>query len=134
MGEIFKISKDDERAKFLFDMAEERLNIIIPVLPKETPYKLIEEYYEIIVQLITAIMYSNGYKTLSHVSLIEYLAKNYLEFSQGEIKMMDNLRKLRHGTVYYGRKAKEEFLINNEKSVKDIIEKLSSIIKNKLKF
>ncbi|MFH1591840.1 MAG: hypothetical protein ABIB47_00530 [Candidatus Woesearchaeota archaeon] len=129
MDEIFKISKDKERTKSLQEMAKERIEKIIPVLPKELPYKIIEEYYEVIVQLITAIMYANGFKTLSHVSLIDYLAKNYKGFESNEIRIVDTLRRVRHGTVYYGKKAEKEFLINNESAIKEIIEKLFLIIK-----
>ena len=73
MEEIFKISKDVRRAKDLLEMSKERMEEILPVLPKEKSYKIIEEYYEIIVQSITAIMYSDDYKTLIHTALIEYL-------------------------------------------------------------
>lgn len=77
MEDVFKISKDKTRAQDLYSMAKERLKDIIPVIPKDKSYKIIEEYYEIFVQLITSLMYSDGYKTLSHVSLIEYLSGNY---------------------------------------------------------
>ena len=69
--EIFKISKDKERAKDLFEMAKERLELL-KLIPKDKSYKIIEEYYEIIKELLTAIMYLDGYKTLSHIKLIEY--------------------------------------------------------------
>ena len=129
--EIFKITKDSERAKDLFEMAEERLNEIISIIPKDKYYKIIEEYYEAIVQLITAIMYIDGYKTLNHLSLIEYLSNNYKEFDHNEIKIIDTLRKFRHGTIYYGKKVGPEFLINNEEKVKKILSKLKGLIKKK---
>ena len=68
--EIIRITKDILRANELYIMAQERMKDIIPILPKDKSYKIIEEYYEVIVQLSTAIMYSKGYKTLSPVSLI----------------------------------------------------------------
>lgn len=71
--EIFKISKNIVRAKALKELAQERFDDI----KKETkPYKIIEQYYEVIKELITAIMYLNGFKTLSHKALIFYLEKN----------------------------------------------------------
>jgi hypothetical protein len=132
MEEVFKISKDVRRANDLLEMAKERLNEILPALPKDKEYKIIEEYYEIIVQLITRVMHSDGYKTLSHVSLIEYLKKNYEEFEYAEIEIIDALRKFRHGAVYYGKKVKSEFLVNNEDRVKNIIQKLFSIVEKKI--
>lgn len=132
MANIFKISKDKIRAESLLAMSEEREKRILPVLPRDLPYKLLEEYYEIMVQLITALMYNNGYKTLSHVYLIEYLKKNYNELNDQKIKTIDTLRKLRHGTMYYGKKVGEEFLINYEDDVKNIIETIKSILKEEL--
>jgi|SRR3989344_1579844 len=130
--EIFKISKDITRAKWLAEMAEERMNDIIPILPKNKTYKIIEEYYEVLVQLTTSLTYADGYKTLSHTGLIEYLSKNYKNISYGEIRLIDNLRKFRHGTVYYGEKIKADFLINHEKNIKELINKLQIIINLKI--
>jgi len=130
--EIFRITKDIERARDLFEMAQERLSEIISILPKEKYYKIIEEYYEVLVQLMTSLMYLDGYKTLSHIALIEYVSKNYKEFSYNEIKLVDTLRKFRHGAVYYGKKVGPEFLINYEDEIKDVIKKLSKVVKGKL--
>lgn len=134
MEDIFKISRDIIRAKYLFDMANERRAKIIPALPRDIAYKLVEEYYEVIVQLITGIMYFDGYKTLSHISLVEYLSGNYKEVESREIGIIDMMRKLRHGIIYYGERAKKEFLINNEEDINRIINKLFKILGGKLKF
>ena len=132
MEEVFKINKDLRRSKDLLEMAIERITKIIPILPKETPYKILEEFYEVIVQLITAIMYIDGYKTLSHISLIEYLRKNYNNFKAHEINVIDTLRKFRHGTVYYGKKEGSEFLVNNKELIETVIDKLITVIKRKI--
>lgn len=124
---IFKITKDPERAKDLLIMAKERLNLI-KIIPKEVTYKIIEEYYEIIVELITAIMYSEGYKTLDHKSLIEFISK---DLEESETQLIDILRKNRHGIVYYGKKINKEFLINNEGEIKKLINKLILILNKK---
>lgn len=131
--EIFKINKDKERAKDLFIMANERLKEILPALPRDKPYKIMEEYYEIILELLTALMYVDGFKTLSHISAIEYCARNYNCLTENESKMIDILRKFRHGIVYYGRKISGDYLINNENSIKTIINKLSKLVKEKIK-
>mgnify|MGYP001587263314 CR=1 FL=1 len=130
--EIFKVSKDAARANDLFEMALERINIVIKSIPKSVPYKLLEEYYEVAVQLITSLMYAEGYKTLSHISLIEYLKKNN-EFSDYELEMLDKMRKFRHGTVYYGRKESGNFFINHENEIKKLISKLVNLIRSKIK-
>ena len=130
---VFRINKDKERAKDLFIMANERLNDIIKVLPRNKPYKIMEEYYEIILELLTAIMYADGFKTLSHISSIEYCIKNYKCLTENESKIIDTLRKFRHGIVYYGRKVSGDYLINNEEFIKNIINKLSKLVNSKVK-
>lgn len=129
--DIFKISKDKNRAKDLFEMALERKNKIISSLPKELPYKILEEYYEIAVQLITSLMYSEGYKTLSHISLIKFLSK-YKKFGVEEISILDKVRKFRHGTVYYGRKESGNFFINHEEDIENITNKLFNLVKKEV--
>jgi len=130
--EIFKITKDVDRAKDLLEMAEERLELI-EIIPKERAYKIIEEYYEIIKELLTAVMYLDGYKTLSHLKLIEYFSSNYKLLNETQIKLIDTLRKFRIGIVYYGRKISKDFLINNEEEIAKIILILKNFVKKKLK-
>jgi len=130
--EIFKITKDVDRAKDLLEMAEERLELI-EIIPKEKAYKIIEEYYEVIKELLTAVMYLDGYKTLSHLKLIEYFSSNYKLLNETQIKLIDTLRKFRIGIVYYGRKISKDFLINNEEEIAKIILILKNLVKKKLK-
>jgi len=130
--EVFSISKDVERAGDLFIMAKERLEII-KILPKDKPYKSIEEYYEIVKELLTAIMYCDGFKTLSHKKLINYFEEKYDELDELEIKFIDDLRKFRNDIVYYGKKISRNFLINNEEHIKKIIKILILVVEKRLK-
>jgi len=132
-NEIFKITPDKIRAEDLFIIANERLNDIIKVLPKDKSYKILEEYYEAILELITALMYVDGYKTLSHVKAIEYLSKNYSVLSDFQLGLIDNLRKIRHGIVYYGRKVSQDFLINNQEEILIIANIINKLLKFKLR-
>ena len=128
--EIFRISRDKERARALHDMAKDRLKLL-SLIPKDRAYRIIEEYYEIIKELLTAVMYADGYKTLSHIKLIEYFSSHYGELDEREIKLIDTLRKFRIGIVYYGKKISQDFLINNEYDIKKIIRILLEIAGNK---
>ena len=130
--EIFKISKDADRARDLFIMAKERLEML-RLVPKDKAYKIVEEYYEIVKELMTAIMYLDGYKTLSHVKVIEYFSLNYRELDESEIKLADTLRKNRIGIVYYGKKISRDFLVNHEKSIETMIKTLLRLVESKLK-
>lgn len=130
--EIFRISRDVDRARALFEMAKERLELL-KLIPKDKAYKIIEEYYEIIKELLTAVMYLDGYKTLSHIKLLEYFSSHYKQLDTRELKLVDTLRKFRIGIAYYGRKISQDFLINNEEEIIKIIRTLLSVVEKKLK-
>lgn len=128
--EIFKIKRDVIRANSLLEMAKERFN---DIKKESKAYKIIEEYYEIIKELITSLMYLEGLKTLSHKMLIVYLEKNYNNFDKSEIFLIDELRKIRNNILYYGQKINENYLINNKEKIKEIINKLFILNKEKVK-
>ncbi len=128
--EIFRISKSIARAKALREMAEERLG---DIKKEEKTYKKVEQYYEVIKELITALMYLDGFKTLSHKALVLYLKRNYSRsFSEGEFILLDEIRRLRNDILYYGKKIDNIFLVNKESQLKAIISQLMMIVDRKL--
>src|SRR3989344_791519 len=131
--DVSKVNKDKEKAKSLLDLInlrEEKLNL----LDKEDSSTLIvEAYYEIVKELITAIMSIDCYKTTSHEILIGYLAKFHKGFSTFEINIMDQLRKTRNDIAYRGVMVNKEYLERNEQIILKIIEKLKQIVINKLR-
>ena len=131
MDEIFRIKKDSDRAEDLFTMAKERIELI-KIYPQDKTYKIIEEYYETIKEIMTGIMYIDGFKTLSHVKLIEYFKENYKILDEQEINLIDSLRKFRHGIVYYGKKISFDFLENHEKNIDLVVKKLIKFSEKKL--
>ncbi len=113
-------------------MAKERLELL-KLLPKDKAYKIVEEYYEIIKELFTAVMYLDGYKTLSHVKLLEYFSSHYQQLSRKDLKLTDTLRRFRIGIVYYGRRISQDFLVNNEEEIIEVIEVLLKLVEKKIK-
>lgn len=127
MEEIFKITKDKNQAASLKELAADRLKDIKDL---KKPYQIIEEYYEIVKELVTAILCIDGYKTLSHKALFTYLESHYKkQFSESDFRMMDKLRKIRNEIMYQGKKIDKAFLINNEERVKEVIDKLFGLLK-----
>jgi uncharacterized protein (UPF0332 family) len=124
--DIFRVSKNPTRAKSLMNLALDRLEDI----KKETKiYKIIEQYYEIIKELITALMYIEGLKTLSHKALITFLERHYSkEFTKDEFILIDETRVLRNDIMYYGKNVDRIFLVSKEVQLKGIIKKLTSIV------
>ena len=90
-------------------------------------------YYEICKELITALLFLDGYKTLSHKDLVEYIQLSYGEhFTENEINVLDNLRKRRNNIVYYGILVDSSYINRNKEIFESIISKLKKITEKKI--
>ena len=125
MSEVFKITRNEKREKALKEMAIDRFSKMSSL---KEPYRIIEEYYEIIKELLTSFMYSRGFKTLSHKALLEFSTENIKILSNQEISLIDELRIKRNNIVYYGEKVNIEFLKSREKTIRELINKLISLV------
>ena len=129
--DLIKITPNKERARNILSMIaliEERIKLQNVV---KMAALIISDYYEIIKELITAILLVDGYKTLSHKDLIDYVKEKYKEFSQHEISVLDNLRILRNRIAYEGFHIEKSHLSRNEYLFKSIIIKLRKILEEK---
>lgn len=122
---IFRISKDSRRAEALKELAKKRYSTLSEL---KEPFRIIEEYYEIIKELLTAFIYNSGFKTLSHKSLVEFANNKIKTLSSVEISLIDELRITRNNIVYYGETVTKKFLGKREPSIKQIISKLFKIV------
>ncbi|MEM3113469.1 MAG: hypothetical protein QXI33_03560 [Candidatus Pacearchaeota archaeon] len=130
--DLIKITPDSEKVKSILRMAallEERIK---NQDPKKMFSLIISDYYEIIKELLTAVLLVDGWKTLSHKDLIDYLGQNYGDFNKHEISKLDSLRSIRNKIAYEGFFASFEYLQTNEVFFKDIITKLKKIINIKI--
>lgn len=131
--DLIKITPDKERAKSIVNMVslvEERIKLQDR---HRMTALIIADYYEIIKELATAVLLIDGYKTLSHKDLIDYLGENCSEFNSQEISAMDNLRILRNRIAYEGFFVEFHYLNRNENLFKQAINKLKNLIDKKLK-
>ncbi len=132
--ELIKIEKDPERAKSLLGLTTLRINKLSNFDTKKESSLLAESYYEICKELITALLFLEGYKTLSHKDLVEYIKVNYKEkFSENEINAIDILRKRRNSIVYYGIFVDSSYIKRNKPVFENVISKLKRVIESKLK-
>lgn len=129
---IIKIKPDKEKARSILKMT----SLIEERITKQDASKMaaliLSDYYEIIKELITAILLVDGYKTLSHKDLVEYIKINYKEFTMQEISFLDNLRILRNRIAYEGFFVEPSYLERNEKLAKGLIAKLRNILESRL--
>jgi len=131
-NKIKKISIDKERSKAISNSVLIREKFMKDKDEKEFASIFLENNYEVIKELITALMYLDGYKTLSHEYLISFLSKFYKNFSEYEINLIDKLRITRNKIAYEGFLVEPDYYINKKKDIIDIIEKLKNTINNKL--
>ena len=129
--DLIRTTKDREKIKSILkmtDLIEKRIN-------KEDKWKflplILSDYYEIIKELMTALLLCDGFKTLSHKNLIEYLEKKYKEFNKSEIIAIDKLRMIRNRIVYEGFEISKNYLTDYEFIFQSVIKKLKFLIKNK---
>ena len=130
--EVSKGFKDKEKAKSLLKLVELREKSLKNLDKNEFSTLIVEGYYEIIKELITAIMSTDGYKTLSHELLIGYVDKFYKEFSKFEISIMDQLRRTRNDIAYRGLIVNSEYIDRNKKVILEAIKKLKQVLNLKL--
>ena len=132
---LLKVFPDKEKAKSLFNMALEREKII-PNLDKDILATIsAENYYEIIKELATAILLSNGIKAVgenAHKEIISSLQK-YAKCNDEEISILQDLRTKRNKSMYEGKQINYSYLNNNKDFLIKIIKKLKEVIKNNLK-
>ncbi|MBU3906995.1 MAG: hypothetical protein KKA64_01960 [Nanoarchaeota archaeon] len=131
--ELIKITSDIEKVKSILDTAE-LIESRIKIQDRNTFISLItSDYYEIIKELLTALLLIDGYKTLSHKDLVDYLEMYYKDFEKKEIRTIDSLRIYRNRVAYEGFKISQDYLANNELDFKQIIKRLKSLINKRLK-
>ena len=133
MENLIKIKPDKERARSLIKLASLRYGKIKTFDEEKESSLIVEGYYEVAKELITAILFIDGYKTLSHKDLIEYLSLNFKnDFSILDMELLDQLRKLRNNIVYYGVFIESSYVKRNKERINNVISKLFKICEKRL--
>ncbi len=133
--EVRSVRPDKEKAKSIRKMINVRLGALEIELKNKEEFSslIVEDYYEIIKEAITATMSADGFKTLSHEVLIAYLKEFFPQFSDSEIALADRLRQLRNKIAYNGFFITTNFLERNKKEIRGLVEKLQNILDDRLK-
>lgn len=130
--ELIKITPDKERVKSILEMVRLREGRINSTKDEKFSTLLIEDYYENIKELSVALLNLEGYKTLSHKALFDYLKDKYEVFTLSETELMHGLRKTRNKVVYEGFFIKPFYLKRNEATINEIVKKLKNLINEKI--
>ena len=108
-GIVRKQRKDISRAKFLFHEAEIAKMALYEIIDKVgvsdiNANLIIKSSYDIIMELIRAIMLFDGFNSSgkgAHEAEVAFLRK--LNFSDLDVKAVNELRYFRNGVTYYGK-------------------------------
>lgn len=132
--DLIKITPDKEKCKSIMKMTALLLERIGESDKKRHASLIISDYYEVIKELLTEILILDGYKTLSHKDLIDYIKEKYSkEFSEYEVFLLDELRIIRNRISYDGFFVEFSYLKRKEPEIVKIIKKLQKFIENKMK-
>ena len=133
-GIIRKKTPDIPRARSLIEEAEKRnkfLNEIlnkIGLLDKNANY-FIENSYDILIELIRAKLLIDGFSSSgkgAHEAEVSYMRK--LDFNDGDVMFMNDLRYFRNGILYYGKAFDKEYGKKVLDFLKKIYPKLKEIV------
>lgn len=127
--DLLKIEPDLEKAKSLYKLATLRYSKIKSFDMENESSLVVEAYYEVCKEIITAILFADGYKTLSHKDLVEYMKPH---LSTDEVEILDELRKRRNKLVYYGVFQPSFYVKKNSVYFEKIIQKISAVLLAKI--
>ncbi|MGV8171683.1 MAG: hypothetical protein ACP5OA_03250 [Candidatus Woesearchaeota archaeon] len=105
LGAVKKQKAEINRSRSLVEESikkKEFLELTIKTIPKDkwNPNVISEQCYDILMELIRAKMFIDGYNSNSHEAEVAYM--KIIGFSEADVKYMDELRYYRNGTKYYG--------------------------------
>lgn len=129
---VKKIDKDEKKAKSLLKMAELRYEFWLNLkFDKKFTSIAVEGYYEIIKELLTALLYLDGLKSDNHECLVSYLNNKYPQLAY-EVTAIHQLKSVRNSIDYQGFFVNAEYLEQNKLEFKHIIETLMQTVKEKI--
>ena len=123
---------DKNRSKSLFNMADITLNRLNETDKLKYPSNTLDDYYDIIHQLMEALALSDGVKIKgegAHLELIDYICKKH---DLGQRDFLQQLRAYRNRISYEGFNVKKDYIERNDARINEIIERLSALVRNKL--
>jgi uncharacterized protein (UPF0332 family) len=121
---VKEVKPNLERAKSMRDLAVKRLESIRRRRGTDDPEFIVEDYYEAMKELITAMLFSRGFKSYSHECLITFLREFHKEFKEDELQLIDQMRQTRNDLLYRGEPVAAAYLNRREPEFTTLIAKL----------
>jgi len=127
---IIKIDKDSEKIKSIIRMCNIRLKIVKQIkIDQETASVIASDYYEVIKELLTALLLKNELKSDNHECLISFFKQNFPEYEY-ETKIIHQLKDVRNRVSYDGIFVKKEYVETNKLEFEHIIKLLNKLLES----
>ena len=127
---INKVRVDKEKINSILKMLDILLKITKQIKKDEETVSIITgNYYEIIKELLTALLLKHGMKSDNQECRISFFKKHYLDYDY-EANLIHELKNIRNRIYYDGIFVKKSYLDKNELEFNHIIELLIKLIKN----
>lgn len=127
---IIKVDKDSEKIKSIIRMCDIRLKIVKQIkINQETASVIAYDYYEIIKELLTALLLKNRLKSDNHECLISFFKQNFPEYEY-ETKIIHQLKDVRNRVSYDGIFVKKEYVETNKLEFQHIIYLLKKLLES----
>ncbi len=126
---IRKVEIDESRVNSIVNKARLRLKRAEnTVINKETLSFVIEDYYEVIKELLIAYLLENGLRSKNHQCLISFFYERNKDLER-ETYLIQQMSFFRNRLTYYGEDVPEGFYHENKEEFKRIILLLEDLIK-----
>ena len=126
---VRKVSPDINKVNSILKMCDIRLRFTEKhEIDNETASIITEDYYEIIKELLTALLLKDGLKSENHECLISYFKEKHSKYEY-EINIIHELKNIRNRISYDGIFVDKSYLIKNKLEFKHIINLLKKLVK-----
>ncbi len=123
---VKKTEIDTERIKSLIDISVIRLERARQPF-KENVSLSLEDYYEVVKELLTAYMLKSGMKSQNHQCLISFFYEQNKNL-EAEANLLQEMSFFRNRLNYYGEKVPEKFYKNHKEDFEKVIKLLLDLI------
>lgn len=125
---VREVEEDSPRIKSIIKQAEMRLEMTKEIkLSAESVSFLVENYYEVIKELLVAYLLKKGLRSRNHQCLFSYFYKNNPDY-ETEVMMISQMSYFRNRLCYYGESVPMSFYEKNKENILKIINLLKSFV------
>jgi hypothetical protein len=125
---VRQVDEDPQRIQSMIKQAKQRLKRANGTdVSEETVSFIIEDYYEVIKELLVAYLLKSRMRSKNHQCLISYFYKKHPEY-ETETVLISQMSYFRNRLCYYGESIPVDFYEKNKEKILKIIKLIESLI------